>query len=174
MERQATHRAWHGPALVAAYLASVVAANVGVAVFGPAAVLVSSWVVIPFDLTLKDALQERWTGQQVAARLGALVLAGSLLSAVLVGGTGHIAAASFAAFAVAGAVDGMVLHGLRGKHVLVRVNGSNVAGAVVDSFVFQLVAFQQAVPELVVGQAASKSLGGLVWSVVLARLLSRR
>jgi uncharacterized PurR-regulated membrane protein YhhQ (DUF165 family) len=157
--------------LVAAYLASIVAANVAVVLWGRPAALVSSWLVIPLDLTVKDVLQERWTGQQLVLRLGALVLAGSLLTVLVLGRADRVAVASAAAFLAAGAADGVVLHRLRRQGRLLRVNASNVAGAAVDSLVFQLVAFGDAPPLLVAAQASAKVVGGLLWSLLLVRLL---
>lgn len=168
-----TLRAMPGAVFVAAYLASVVAANVGVATFGAAGMLVASWVVIPFDLTAKDVLQQRWTGRGLLLRMAGLVLCGSALSAALSADVAHIALASAAAFAASGAVDSVVLHCLRDRGVLARVNGSNVAGALVDSLVFQALVLAQLQPAMVLAQAASKVLGGVVWSVLLRRHLVR-
>lgn len=159
--------------LVVAYLLAVVAANLLVAHYGPTALLVTAWLLIPLDLTVKDVLQERWTGGGLVARMAALVLGGSVLSAALSAGATNVAAASFAAFAVAGAGDAVTLHGLRAKHALVRMNGSNAVGATLDSLVFQLVAFGTIDGWLALTQAASKLLGGFVWSLALHRLVWR-
>jgi uncharacterized PurR-regulated membrane protein YhhQ (DUF165 family) len=160
-------------ALIVCYLAAIVLANLAVGHFGPAALVVTAWVLIPFDLTVKDALQERWTGTGVVLRLGALILAGSILSAALSSSATRIALASFVAFATSGLADSLVLAAMRRYPRLVRVNGSNFAGAVVDSALFQLVAFGTFAPWLFLTQSGAKLLGGFVWSVVLTRTIWR-
>jgi hypothetical protein len=158
---------------IALYLLSVVAANISIAAYGPSALLFVSWVVIPFDLTLKDALQERWTGDGLVKKLGALVFAGSVLSALLSKGSAMVSLASFVAFAVAGTADGFVFHKMPKNKPLLRVNASNVIGALFDSWLFQAIAFGSAETGMVFAQAASKSVGGFVWSLILVRLLSK-
>lgn len=48
------------------------------------------------------------------------------------------------------------------------MNGSNVAGALVDSAVFPTLAFGEVLPLVILGQFAAKSAGGAVWSLVLS------
>lgn len=159
--------------LIGCYLLAIVAANLAVGHFGPSALAVTAWVLIPFDLTVKDALQERWAGPGVVLRLGALILSGSILSAVLSASATEIAIASFLAFASAGTADSLVLAALRWEKRMVRVNASNVMGALVDSLIFQLVAFGEVDACLFVGQVAAKVVGGFAWSLLLTRTIWR-
>lgn len=160
-------------ALIMTYLAAIVFANLGVAWIGQEAMIVASWVLIPLDLTVKDALQERWEGHGVVVRLGGLILAGSVLSAAFSASAARVALASFVAFAVSGVVDSLTLAMLYRRPKLVRVNGSNLAGAVVDSLLFQMVAFGSFTSWLFLAQSGAKLLGGFVWSVVLTRTIWR-
>jgi len=65
----------------------------------------------------------------------------------------------------------VALHWLRHKPALVRMNGSNAAGSILDSVVFQLVAFGSIDAGLCMTQAASKMLGGFVWSLALYKMV---
>lgn len=157
--------------LIGCYLSAIVIANLAVGHFGPPALVLTAWALIPFDLTVKDALQERWTGSGVVVRLGALILTGSILSAALSASATQIALASFVAFATSGLADSLVLAALHRHPKLIRVNGSNLAGAVVDSLLFQLVAFGSFTPWLFLTQSGAKLLGGFVWSIILTRTI---
>jgi uncharacterized PurR-regulated membrane protein YhhQ (DUF165 family) len=154
------------------YLAAIVAANLLVAQFGPAISIVNAFLFIGLDLTARDALHERWHGRHLVRNMAALIAAGSLLSWLLNRDAGQIALASFLAFAAAAAADTFVYHRLLPRPWWQKINGSNMAGAGVDSIVFPLVAFGW--PPLVwvmAGQFAAKVAGGAVWSLILRNRL---
>jgi queuosine precursor transporter len=161
--------------LIVAYLAAIVAANLLVAAFGPAVVIVNAFVLIAFDLASRDALHDAWRGRQLWLRMAGLIAAGSLLSWLLNVGAGPVALASFLAFALSGAADAVTYHLLRDRARLIRMNGSNVVSGLIDSIVFLglLATFGGlpwgAVPVLVFGQWLAKVAGGALWSVVLTR-----
>lgn len=159
--------------LVALYLIAIVAANLLVAAFGPSVVVINALVLVALDLTARDSLHDAWRGPSLWWKMAALIACGSLLSYALSIRTGPIALASFLAFAASGAADALVYHGLRERARLVRVNGSNVVSALVDSALFlSLLAALSGlpwgvVPVLVLGQWAAKVAGGFLWSIVL-------
>lgn len=156
--------------LIALYLSAIVAANLLVAQFGPAVSVVNAFLFIGLDLTTRDALHERWQGRDLWPKMLALIAAGSLLSWFVNRDAGRVALASFASFAGAGVADTLVYWVLGDKARLIRVNGSNVVSAGVDSFLFPLIAFGWPVLWwVVIGQFSAKIVGGLVWSVVLFR-----
>ncbi len=105
--------------------------------------------------------------------MAALLSVGSLLSWLLNRNAGPIALASLVAFAAAGTCDALMYHALRDRAYLVKVNGSNVVSAAVDSIVFPTLAFGALLPWVVLGQFAAKVIGGYVWSLVLARRAGR-
>jgi hypothetical protein len=152
----------------------IVAANLSTATFGPAASIVNAFLFIGLDLTTRDALHDRWQGRQLVIRMGALIAAGGAISYLLNAGAGQIAIASVVAFTLAATADGLVYSVLGERTYLVRVNGSNVVGAAVDSLVFPTIAFGEILPLVVLGQFAAKVAGGFVWSVVLNALSVRR
>ena len=68
-----------------------------------------------------------------------------------------------------GAGDAITYHLLGDKARLLRVNGSNVIAALIDSLVFPTLAFGGLLPWIVLGQFAAKVGGGFVWSLVLCK-----
>lgn len=157
-------------ALILLYLAAIVFANLAVTAFGPAVSIVTAFVLIALDLTVRDALHERWSGQHLWRNMLALIGTGSILSALVNANAAPIAKASFLAFLAAGIAD-TVIYGVLGERSrFVKVNGSNLVSAAVDSFIFPAVAF--GFPPLwgiVLGQWVAKVGGGLLWSLVLFR-----
>lgn len=156
--------------LIALYLAAIVAANLLVAQFGAGVTILNALVLIALDLTARDSLHEAWQGRNLKRNMALLIGAGSLLSAALNIDALPIALASCAAFAASGVADTLVYAALGERSRLVKMNGSNLVSAAVDSLVFPILAFGY--PPLwgiVVGQFAAKVIGGAVWSVLLTR-----
>lgn len=164
--------------LIAAYLAAVIVANLTVAAFGPAVVIVNAFVLIALDITARDRLHEAWHGDPF--RLGALILAGSILSAVLDWQALPVAVASFGAFATAGAADTLVYARLSRRGWYWKTNGSNAVSALVDSLVFLSILAALGglpwalVPVLAAGQWAAKVVGGALWAWVLRPSVAAR
>lgn len=153
--------------MIVLYLASIVAANLSVAYFGAPAVLWNAAFFIALDFVTRDALHDRWQGRQLPLRMAALIATGSVLSWLLNRNAGPIALASFVAFAAAATVDALVYAALKERDWFVRVNGSNVLAAIVDSAVFLTMAgFGLALMPL---QVLAKIGGGAMWSVILRR-----
>lgn len=160
-------------ALVALYLGAAAAANLAVARYGSAAMPVTAFLLIPFDLSSRDLLHERWEGRGLFLRMAALVAAGSTLSYLISPSSGRVALASAASFAVAGGADALAYHVLRGWPRSSRMNLSNVCGAVFDSVAFPLLAFGATTFWLSAGQAGTKVAGGYLWTLLFVRLVSR-
>lgn len=156
--------------LIALYLAAIVIANLTVAAFGPGITIVNAFLFIALDLTARDALHERWQGRNLGRNMALLIVTGGVLSALLNINALPIAVASSVAFLAAGAVDTLVYVLLGEQSKWVRVNGSNVLSAAVDSFLFLVLAFGfPPLWEIVIGQWLAKVAGGLLWSWVLFR-----
>ncbi|ASS75383.1 hypothetical protein CIG75_10530 [Tumebacillus algifaecis] len=159
--------------LVGLYLAAIVAANLSVALFGPASTIINAFLFIGLDITTRDALHERWQGRKLWLNMGLLVLVGSILSYIMYREAAQVALASFVAFALSGIVDTVVYHLMRRYPRFVKVNGSNVASAAIDSVTFPTIAFGMFIPWVVAGQFLAKVLGGYVWSLLLIRKRER-
>jgi hypothetical protein len=149
------------------YLVAIVLANLSVAMFGPGVAIINAFLFIGLDLTTRDKLHDAWRGRHLLPKMAVLIAAGSLLSWLLNRNAGPIALASFVAFALAALTDTAVYHALRRYPRWMRINGSNVPSAAVDSLVFPTLAFGGFLPLITLGQFAAKVAGGLVWSLIL-------
>jgi hypothetical protein len=157
--------------LIGLYIGAIVAANLLVAQFGVSVVVLNAFVFIGLDLSTRDALHEQWHGRNLWRNMALLIASGSLLSALLNWQAAPIALASFIAFTGAGFADTVTYQLLGDKTRFIRMNGSNVIAAGVDSILFPAIAF--GFPLLIpvmVGQFAAKVLGGFVWSLVLLQV----
>jgi uncharacterized PurR-regulated membrane protein YhhQ (DUF165 family) len=160
--------------LIVLYLIAIVAANLIVATFGPSTTIINAFLFIGLDITARDRLHDMWQGRQLWVRLAGLIAAGSLLSWLMSGAAGKIALASFIAFAAAGAADTIVYTLLRDKAWMVKVNGSNVVSAAVDSIVFPWLAFGSPIWWVVLGQFVAKVAGGAIWAFLINQIGRRR
>lgn len=158
---------------VVAYAASIVTANLLVAEYGPSVTIVNAFALIGLDLVLRDHLHDAW-GEQRAFRMATLITATGAISYLANPATARIAIASSVAFALAALVDWAVYASAERWPWLARSNASNVAGAAVDSIAFPTIAFGAALPGIVLGQFVAKTLGGAVWSLLIAGTRSRR
>jgi queuosine precursor transporter len=155
-------------ALIAVYLAAICMANLLAYAYGPSVVVWVAFLFVGPDLLIRDLLHERWK-DRLWARMGALIVAGSLLTCLLNLPASRVALASTLAFGSAALMDTACYQLLLRKKWMVRSNGSNVVGAIVDSLVFSPVAFGVIMPEVILGQVAAKILGGFIWSYVLGK-----
>tara|TARA_R110002012_G_scaffold169643_1_gene333702 strand:- start:589 stop:1104 length:516 start_codon:yes stop_codon:yes gene_type:complete len=157
--------------IMALFLLAIVAANLSVAAFGQAALPITAFVLIPFDLVTRDLLHERWNDELLWVRMFALIATGSLLSFVLAPGSSSIAVASTCAFALAGVSNAVVYHWLNKMSRIYKMNISNAVAACIDSLVFPAIAFTAVDYNLSATQAGSKFIGGLFWTLVALCLL---
>lgn len=155
--------------LIGLYLGAIVLANLSVAQFGAGVTILNAFLFIGLDLTTRDMLHERWHAH-LWRNMALLILSGSALSALLNWQSLPIAIASCGAFAAAGIADTLVYAALGDRAKLVKINGSNLISAGVDSLVFPLLAFGfPLLWGIVIGQWVAKVLGGFVWSWVLIK-----
>ena len=154
------------------YLVAIVLANLTVAWFGPKMVIINAFLFIGLDLTSRDYLHEAWHKKGLVWKMLLLIGAGSLITLALNRDAAQIAFASFMAFSLAAIVDTVSYHFLREKAYIIKINGSNVTSALVDSIVFPTLAFGVFMPWIILGQFAAKVGGGFVWSLILKRMRS--
>ena len=154
---------------VAAYLAAIAGANLLAATYGPAITPFTAFLLIGLDLALRDRLHDEWAHRHLILKMGALIAAGGALAWVVQPDAGRIALASVVAFTLAATADGITYHLIRDRPWMVRANGSNVAGALVDSVVFPTLAFGAFLPLVILGQFIAKVGGGLMWSWLIER-----
>lgn len=157
--------------LILLYLAAVVLANLLVTQFGASVTILNAFVFIGPDISSRDFLHEAWHGKGLAWKMALLIASGSILSALLNWNASQIALASFAAFAASGFSDTLTYSVLGDKSRLVKMNGSNLVSAAVDSTIFPLIAFGWPLMWwIVLGQFAAKVAGGFIWAWLLNRL----
>ena len=149
---------------VLVYAAAMILANLSVATFGPSVTPVNAFVLIGLDLTMRDWLHVRIKPWQMAALIA---ITGGLTYA-LNPAAGKIAVASACAFSAAALVDWATFTRLRGSWMY-RANGSNVAGAAVDSLIFPTLAFGALMPQIVLAQFMAKIAGGAIWTWIFNR-----
>lgn len=151
------------------YIVALVVANLLVAWLGPWFSLVNAFVLIGLDLSLRDKIHDLWDGDKLPLKMGGLIATASIVSYAINPATGMIAFASLAAFTLSMAADAYAYHLLKSKDWFVRANGSNVAGAAVDSLIFPTIAFGGLMIEIVLLQFVAKIFGGFVWSHIIRK-----
>lgn len=156
------------------YLTAIILANVLAATFGPGITIINAFFLIGLDLTARDKLHDAWHGDRLLLKMGLLIAIGSVLSWVLNRDTGSIAIASFVAFTLAALTDTVIYQRLLSKPKWLRINGSNIPAALVDSLVFPTLAFGGFLWPIVIGQFLAKTAGGFLWSFILTGLDRKR
>jgi uncharacterized PurR-regulated membrane protein YhhQ (DUF165 family) len=149
------------------YAAAMTMANLSVATWGPWVSPINAFVLIGLDLALRDWLHVRLRAWQ----MGALIACTGLLTYALNPAAGAIAVASACAFSAAALVDWATFTKLRGSWMF-RANGSNVAGAAVDSIIFPTLAFGVLMPHIVALQFVAKVAGGAIWTFLLRKSIA--
>ena len=150
------------------YIGAIVAANLIITLLGPSATIITAFIFIGLDLTVRDYLHETWQGKGLVWKMGLLIAAGSMISYFLNKDAGPIALASFVAFAAAGVADAVIYQLLKDKTRFFKVNGSNVVSSGVDSLIFPTLAFGSLMPLIVLGQFAAKVFGGAIWYGIIS------
>jgi uncharacterized PurR-regulated membrane protein YhhQ (DUF165 family) len=152
--------------LIFIYVAAMVTANLLVWWLGPWFSPVNAFVLIGLDLTLRDIMHERLS----RSALMGVIVAGGIITWLVNPAARWIAIASAVAFVAAALADWAVYSGLRSRPWLVRSNGSNVVGALVDSVLFPTIAFGAFMPAIIALQFAAKVGGGAIWSLAAMKL----
>ena len=149
------------------YALAMTAANLSISHFGPWVSPINSFLFIGLDLALRDLLHQKLKAWQ----MGCLIVGTGLLTYLLNPAAGMIAIASAVSFTAASVVDWAVFAKLVGSWIK-RANGSNIAGAVVDSVVFPTLAFGVLMPQIVAMQFAAKVAGGAFWAFAITKVKS--
>ena len=152
-----------------AYALAMTLANLSAAKFGPAVTPINAFVLIGLDLALRDWLHIRLRHWQMFF----LISATGGLTYFFSQSAGSIAIASAISFTVAAIADWAVFSRMSGSWIK-RANGSNIAGAGVDSIVFPTIAFGGLMWQIVAMQFLAKVVGGLVWSKAIEAKLKEK
>lgn len=152
-------------ACVGGYVVAMTLANLLVAWLGPDVMPLLAFVLIGFDLAVRNRLQLELGRVAMAV----LILGAGALTLALNPAAHQIAVASCAAFIAAASAEWLAFSMLPGTW-LRRSIGAALVGAAVDSIVFPWLAFGAFLPVIVAAQFAAKAIGGAVWSTVLRRV----
>lgn len=161
-------------ACVVSYLGAVIAANGLVTVFGQIALPLTAFVLIAFDLLARDVLHEKWRGRSLWPNMFLLVSAGSFLSYASAIASPRVSLASAVSFMVMGLTDVFIYWLLDNHPKVIKMNGSNLISAIVDSLLFPTLAFGMIIPWMSLAQAISKFTGGFLWTALFLYLINRR
>ena len=159
---------------IALYIGAIVLANWLVTRYGQPALLLTAFVLIPFDLIIRDLMQDRWQGTRLKLRMATLILAGALVSLITATGSLRVNCASVVAFLVAGTLDALTYQWMIRYGRIFRINCATTMAAVTDSLLFALIAFDHWTWKLVLAQTLIKIAGGFVWSLVMYRFFKKR
>ena len=155
------------------FIFALIVANLLVAWLGPWFSIINAFFLIGLDLSIRDKLHESWKNNNLVFKMGGLILIASLISYLLNPATGMIAIASLCAFGLSMIADTLTYHFLHERSWFIKSNGSNVAGAAVDSLVFPTIAFGGLMMEIVLMQFLAKVAGGFIWTLFLKKLNDR-
>jgi len=153
---------------IVSYLVAIILANLIIAIKGPSAAIWVAFIFIGLDLTARDKLHEAWHHRNLFTKMATLIAIGSILSWLMNRNAGQIALASFIAFASAATIDTLAYHLLYKRNYIIKVNGSNVLSAAVDSMIFPAIAFGfPLLINIMLFQFIAKTAGGFIWSLLL-------
>lgn len=156
-------------ALVVAYLAAIVIANLTLTRWGPSAIIPNAFFLIGLDLITRDRLSDFW-GTTRWRKMGLLIAVGGMLSYWVNRDAAQIAVASTISFAVAEGAEALAYHVLRRQRWADRAPRAALLGAAIDSIVFPTLAFGTFVFATSFAQFAAKLAGAVVWTWVIGRL----
>lgn len=158
--------------LIFLYITSIICGNNLIHYFGPIALPITSFFVIPLDLIIRDILQYKW-GKSYKLKIAALIMSGSLVTFLLNIEAYNVALASFCAFSCAGLLDTLIFTRLKNSSFQKRIIVSNLFSTVLDSIVFQTVAFNNVRLDIVSLHCGLKIAGSFFWVFCLNKFLTR-
>lgn len=156
---------------ISVYLLAFVFANFMVLWFGANGLIITALLLIPFDFVMRCLFHETWKGFELILKLGALVTVASILTYLINRNAQNIAFGSMLGFIAAQVFAGIFYQLMIKKSFFVKVNGSDLIGIIVDSIVFQIVAFSVINLEITITQSLLKIVGGLFWYWIIFKKL---
>ena len=149
------------------YLSAFVLGNFIVLWYGKPGLLITALLLIPFDFVLRCLFHEKWTGGELIFKLGGLVIVASCLTYWINADSQAIALGSALGFLAAQLTAGVFYQTFINKSYFLKVNGSDALAMIIDSIVFQWIAFGSLDPMITVAQCSLKMAGGLFWYWVI-------
>lgn len=149
--------------LILFYILAIVSANLIAYHIGQKGLVITAFILIPFDLVIRAFFHEKWKGVKLWRNLILLIGSGSLICLVLNFDMKMIAIGSFFGFLLAGLTASIFYQTNIKKRYIYKVNGSDLVAIITDSFVFQFIAFNDISFLVMLGQILMKFTGGLLW-----------
>jgi hypothetical protein len=148
---------------ISLYLFAFVLSNLIVLWFGANGLIFTAIFLIPFDFVIRCLFHETWKGLELVLKLGSLVITASVITYFINSNAENIALGSAAGFISAQIIAGIFYQLIIKKSYFVKVNGSDAFGILVDSIVFQLIAFSIINYQVTISQFILKIMGGIFW-----------
>lgn len=145
------------------YLIAFILANFIVLHFGANGLIFTALFLIPFDFVMRCLFHETWKGKELVFKLGGLVIVASILTFFINHNALNIALGSSIGFIIAQIFAGIFYQFVIKKSYFIKVNGSDMIGILIDSIVFQLIAFGEINLFIMTTQFFLKITGGLFW-----------
>jgi uncharacterized PurR-regulated membrane protein YhhQ (DUF165 family) len=156
---------------ISLYLLAFVLSNFIVLCFGAKGLIFTALFLIPFDFVMRCMFHETWKGLELILKLGLIVVIASLITFAINSTSLNIAFGSVAGFILAQFFAGIFYQIFINKSYFIKVNGSDAIGILVDSIVFQFIAFKIIDYKITASQFVLKLLGGLFWYWVIFKKL---
>lgn len=153
------------------YLAAFVAANLIVNHCGAYGLWFSSALLIPFDFVCRCIFHETWKGYRLILNLATLTIVSGIITFIVNYQALDIAIASFCGFTAAQIGAGIFYQSNKKASWFYKVNASDLIAIIFDSAVFQIVAFGVMKLDIIGGQIFIKFLGGVLWYLILFKLI---
>lgn len=162
---------WFAGLLLLTYIAAIVLANYLITHYGQIALPFVAFALIPFDLVIRDLMQDRWQDKRnFGYRMFLLIFLGGVISYATGTGSARVNFASYMAFTCAASLDALTYQWMIKYGRILRINGATLTAAITDSIIFVTIAFSSVNWKLVGLQIGMKVAGGFVWSLLLFKL----
>lgn len=152
---------------ISIYLIAFILANFIVLHFGANGLIFTALFLIPFDFVMRCLFHETWKGKELVFKLGGLVIIASVLTFFINHNALNIALGSSGGFIAAQIAAGLFYQLVIKKSYFIKVNGSDAIGILIDSIVFQFIAFGNIDFFIMITQFVLKITGGLFWYWVI-------
>jgi uncharacterized PurR-regulated membrane protein YhhQ (DUF165 family) len=152
---------------ISVYLLAFILSNLIVLKFGSYGLIFTALFLIPFDFVMRCIFHETWSGMTLIKNMGLLVASASIITILINYNSLPIAMASMFGFIAAQIGAGLFYQKFIKSSQFIKVNGSDFIGILLDSVVFQLVAFSVINPSITISQVLLKIVGGLFWYWIL-------
>jgi hypothetical protein len=156
---------------ISIYLLAFILANYIVIWYGPNGLIFTALFLVPFDFVMRCIFHETMKGFKLFIFMVFLVSTASLITYYINQNSINIAIGSAFGFASAQLFAGIFYQIFIKKSYFVKVNGSDFIGIIVDSIVFQLIAFNSINTSITISQILMKVLGGLFWYWIFFKVI---